>query len=192
MKKSYFLKTVKTHKMHILKDDGVYRHIRFKKPDSSDRYFDLVTWPGHLSFSGDMGCYVFSRLEDMFKFFETKDNKLAINTGYWTQKLQAISKFGSSDSEIESFSGKKTWECLSANVLKEYKLTKVARAELKERLLDCSDCHEAIRIMEEYEIVDAWHYLSYEYTYHMLWALYAIKWGILKYHKKKGIKNRRK
>ena len=87
-----FLKDVAAHEMEILRDDGVYRHIRFKKPGTWCMHFDLVTWPGYLAYSGDMGCYVFSRLNDMFEFFRTdreylqRDGRqLCINLCYWSE-----------------------------------------------------------------------------------------------------------
>jgi hypothetical protein len=42
--------------------------------------FDVVTWPGHLSISGDMGCFVFTRVDDMFTFFRGHED--APNLGY--------------------------------------------------------------------------------------------------------------
>lgn len=38
---------VAEHKMTVLRDEGLYRHLRFQKPGTSCYYFDLVTWPGH-------------------------------------------------------------------------------------------------------------------------------------------------
>lgn len=66
-----FLGDVAKHQMTILRDDGVNRHVRFKQPNSSNMFFDLITWPGCLCYTGDMGTYVFRRLEDMFEFFRT-------------------------------------------------------------------------------------------------------------------------
>ena len=91
-----FLREIATHQMHILHEDGVYRHIRFQRPGTVCMHFDLITYPGFLVYSGDMGCYVFSRLHDMFEFFRTdreyahrRGRKLVINPGYWSEKLQA-------------------------------------------------------------------------------------------------------
>jgi len=56
-------------------------------------HFDLITWPGYLCYTGDMGTYVFRRLEDMFEFFRTDrrdDSSLNINRHYWSEKLQAV------------------------------------------------------------------------------------------------------
>ncbi|MBY0557588.1 MAG: hypothetical protein K2P77_10325 [Burkholderiaceae bacterium] len=92
-----FLNDVAAHEMSVIRDEGVHRHIRFKEPGTSNMYFDLITWPGHLCYTGDMGTYVFQRTEDMFEFFRTdrryqrKDGRrLKINLGYWTEKLIAV------------------------------------------------------------------------------------------------------
>ena len=92
-----FLADIATHSMHVLRDDGVYRHLRFKRPDSGTMHFDLVTWPGHLAYTGDMGSYVFARLDDMFEFFrtdrrfgESQGHQLFINPGYWGEKVSAV------------------------------------------------------------------------------------------------------
>lgn len=60
---------LETHEMHVLHDDGLYRHIRFKRPGTLMYHFDLITWPGVLAVNGDMGSYMFSRVTDMFTFF---------------------------------------------------------------------------------------------------------------------------
>lgn len=89
-----FLKDVEKHEIKVLHDDGVYRHLRFSS-GSFNMQFDIVTYPWHLCYSGDMGCYVFNRLEDMFEFFRGRNRdgeKLYINTGYWGEKLEAVAR----------------------------------------------------------------------------------------------------
>lgn len=71
------------HVMTVLRDDGLYRHLRFGKPGTGMYQFDLVTWPGYLAITGDIGTYTFSRLPDMFDFFTGY-----INHGYWAEKLK--------------------------------------------------------------------------------------------------------
>ena len=87
-----FLKDVKTHEMHIMLDNGLYRHVRFKRPNTGTYYFDLVTWAGHLVICGDAGDFHFSREEDMFGWFNHNiydfDHEHIINPQYWGQKLQ--------------------------------------------------------------------------------------------------------
>ncbi len=41
-----FLKDVREHRMTVLHDSGIYRHLRFQKPGTVIGQFDIVTWPG--------------------------------------------------------------------------------------------------------------------------------------------------
>ena len=43
-----FLKNAAAHQMEVLRDDGVNRHLRFRNPESSAYWFDIITWPGTL------------------------------------------------------------------------------------------------------------------------------------------------
>lgn len=90
-----FLNDIKDHEMTIVKNDGVFRHVQFRKPGTNCYMFHLTTWPGHLCISGDMGTAVFSRITDMFEFFyepeDRRENGLFINPGYWSEKLQGFS-----------------------------------------------------------------------------------------------------
>lgn len=104
-----FLKDVATHEMQLLRDDGVYRHLRFKRPGTVCMYFDLITWPGFLCYTGDMGTFVFTRLRDMFEFFRTDreyaqrrgDRQLFVDHGYWSEKLVAVDGQRSNGSAME-------------------------------------------------------------------------------------------
>ena len=98
-----FLKDVEKHALEIIRDDGVNRHIRLKQPGTSCMHFDLITWPGYLCYTGDMGTFVFRRLTDMFEFFRTDRNSpymkskgltLGINLSYWAEKIEASNKSG--------------------------------------------------------------------------------------------------
>lgn len=81
--KARFAENTSEHQMVVLHDDGLYRHVRFKAPGTSFYWFDLVTWPGYLSITGDMGAFTFARVTDMFTFFYGPD----INPGYWGEKV---------------------------------------------------------------------------------------------------------
>lgn len=94
-----FLDDVAQHRMTILRDDSVNRHAQFKREGTRCYQFDLITWPGYLCYTGDMGSYVFQRTTDMFEFFRTDRNDfnynkdgLSINPGYWGEKLEAVDK----------------------------------------------------------------------------------------------------
>lgn len=84
-----FARDVAGHQMAILHEDGLYRHVRFARPNTGMYHFDLITWPGYLTICGDLESYTFRRLDDMFEFFRTKSgwNHDTINPHYWSEKL---------------------------------------------------------------------------------------------------------
>lgn len=86
---------VAKHEMTVLRDDGLYRHLRFRQPPDPEGkaytgayWFDLITWPGCLAINGDMHSYLFSRTEDMFEFFRGHRP----NPSYWAEKVRAGSR----------------------------------------------------------------------------------------------------
>lgn len=91
---STFRKTTRNHKLIIHKDDGVFRHITLKNSESYNRHYHLTTWPGYLAVSGDMGEWVFTRLQDMFDFFRAGpyEQMGKISFRYWAEKCRAADK----------------------------------------------------------------------------------------------------
>ena len=85
------------HAMTVLHDDGIYRHLRFRAPDSGLGWYELVTSPGMLTIAGDHGTHTFRRAEDMFWFFNgwasngdtLSTTRNQINAGYWAEKVEA-------------------------------------------------------------------------------------------------------
>jgi hypothetical protein len=74
------------HKVEVLNSNGVYRHLRCSD-GTFNLAFDVVTYPNHLCFSGDMGSFVFTRLPDMLNLFRSKLD--SIDYGYLGGKLCA-------------------------------------------------------------------------------------------------------
>ncbi len=189
-----FLKDIATHKITILRDDGMNRHIRFKKPDTTDMYFDLITWPGHLCYTGDMGTFVFSRIEDMFQFFRKREGaELSVSLGYWSEKAIAHDRCG-----IEKYSPEKF-----KNVVEEYfqdyyvDMKEAEYSALHERLVDEVLTHaddneyDATRAAIDFEhegeqvFSDFWETNLKEFTPRFVWCCYALQWGISVYDKVK-------
>ena len=48
------------HRLTVLHDHGVYRHLYGSLPDTGIWSFSVVTWPYHLTVSGDLGNATFS------------------------------------------------------------------------------------------------------------------------------------
>ncbi|SET52433.1 hypothetical protein [Nonomuraea wenchangensis] len=81
-----FAMDTRWHKMTVLHNDGLYRHLRCRGRRGL-YWFDIVTWPGSLAIRGDLNdAYVFSRTPDMFQFFRARRSK-EINPDYWAEKL---------------------------------------------------------------------------------------------------------
>ena len=208
-----FLKDVASHEMTVIQDDGLYRHIRFKQPGSGHMYFDLITWPGVLCYTGDMGTYVFKRLDDMFQFFRTdrRDNgKLNINLGYWSEKLQASNCSGRHCRGVMEFSYDRyeriikeqlvSWwrdECCDAEERRQ--LREAVEEALLDNWCECPESVEsAIRMASNfsatisgytYQFRDFWDHRLEDYSFHFIWCCYALAWGIEKYDAAKAIRH---
>jgi len=72
--------------LRVIKDDGLYRHLAVRRPKDSFYSFQIATWPGHIAISGDLGCLVLSREEDMLAFVAGGG---APDFQYLAQKVQA-------------------------------------------------------------------------------------------------------
>lgn len=185
-----FLKDVSNHVMTVVRDDGVHRHLRFAKPGTGIMHFDIVTYPDYLVYSGDMGCYVFSRLRDMFEFFRVrpregdKPGQLHINESYWAEKLEATDRpDGHLEYSADLFRQRVT------EILDDMEADQDLRDEVQEYVLDYADDGEvrARDALDQFEhngrriFHDTWEWDLKEYTSRFVWCCYALAWGIQQY-----------
>ena len=207
--KAKFFRDTAKHSMRVLKDDGLYRHLRFSNDGSSVYRFDLITWPGYLAYVGDMGDYVFSRIDDMFCFFarrDDKDRELTINPGYWSEKVQAYCRDG-----IKEFTKDKFIEVID-DLATEFvdshfsdhdpdddsdeagpdDFLAAVQDEVKDNAGDQESAYDAASNFEwdgtrifddfyEHDLTD--------YTLRFEWCLWAIVWGIKQYDQSKQIQS---
>lgn len=92
-----FIEQTTEHELHVIHDDGLYRHLRVQAPGTRMWSWDITTWPGHLATSGDIADgYMFSRELDMIEFFTHggyaghdyfSDGAPSIDVRYWAEKL---------------------------------------------------------------------------------------------------------
>lgn len=213
-----FLQDVAKHKMTVLRDDGGNgRHVRFARPGTGCMHFDLITWPGHLCYTGDMGTYVFQRTTDMFEFFRTSGHryddmdKLHINVGYWTEKLVAVdgNRGGGKVKAFDEDKFKRAINEYRVNWMRAAKesgsLDKEGRRELWEavddevlgQLEDGADraqyaaydfCHNPHpKNQYGWQFIDLFEKDFTEYTHSIVWCCYALAWGIKKYDTAKAV-----
>lgn len=196
-----FLKDVTDHKITVIRDDGVHRHVQFRKPGTYCMGFDLITWPGYLCYAGDMGCNLFARMEDMFEFFRVAPNKssaLHINLSYWSEKLQASDCNGRWAKGVKRFSEEafkaaikdrfdeivsdadewpaprkaELWEAIEADIFGQL-YDDGHEAQIAVRDFSFDDQHDLFTGFFERDVTD--------YTYHFVWCCYAIAWGVRQY-----------
>jgi len=188
--KAQFDKDTKTHVMKIIRDDGVYRHIQFRRPGSSTYHCEILTWPGFLCICGDMGTSVFRRTEDMFTLFRSS----GISPGYWGEKLQSIGTFtGYKKFSPEVFEEQiknhfETWEIETAEKKAE------VWADIEDKVLKVHDGEPwlAYEAVQEYKSEYGDQFDDFfdggdcdEFTYHYIWILYAIVEVIRQYDEAK-------
>lgn len=199
-----FIRDVSRHEMSVIRDDGLYRHLRFQRPGSSAYYFDLVTWPGYLAVTGDMGTWTFSRVTDMFDFFTDKHfgtrESFLINPGYWSEKFQSGAAGSRRDGPCYEFDPDD--------------FDKRLQLWLDNYLEDCTDEDDRESVSDNirqlkgndfrtdseayYEVKDCFWPNSVDtydlmenigscqrHPFHYLWACYAIVWGIERYRNNK-------
>lgn len=180
--KEEFLGTVSDHQMTILRDDGVYRHVQFRKPGwGGITGFDFITWPGHLAYAGDMGDFVFQRLDDMFDFFHREPD-----FRYWAEKVQAMDRDG-----IYKFSIEVAKESVIMNLDDEQKENTEFMQALEDEVFQSESEDDFLQAMQDFEregfeFTDVWEYERKEFTFRFEFCCWALWWGVEKYQKSKG------
>lgn len=187
----HFRRDTEDHVMTVIRDDRIDRHIRFRRPGTGSYGFDLITWPGKLCITGDMGTYVFCRIEDMFAFFRAgiRDGELRINEGYWAEKVLAADKVGGIMEWCEDAFKSAVWEAFRSHWEGRSNFTakRACWQEIKEEILEVAQSeHEAMNAVwsfdsNGFQFVDFWEYSLRDYTHAFRWCLYAIVWGIQQY-----------
>lgn len=186
-----FLNDVKNHQLTIHQNNGVYRHLTFKNPESTHYYFNITTYPEYLVITGDMGSLIFSRLTDMFNFFRSDD--LRINPSYWSEKIESTGY----DAKLASYSEfdidiveKNAQEDLNNHLDENDTLSSYDRYELTmefdEKIMCASDEWEIVEAIRNFncngfKFVDFWESDPRKYLSRYIWLCYAIVWGIKKF-----------
>lgn len=170
------LMNTEDHELVILHENGLYRHLRFQAPGTRMWHWDLITWPGSLAIRGDIGeGFIFTRTEDMLRFFDQGQAAGWINAGYWAEKLDHGSR------SVRSFSPPSFREWVAEAVEDREDAT-----EIIEAAADVEYDHEAIDVLNDHRVewgsVGDWQ----DYDFHFLLALHAILWGAKKYHAAKA------
>ena len=184
--KDRFERDTADHVMAIVQENGVHRHLSFRKPGTNCYAFSIVTWPGSLCITGDMGTYVFERLHDMFQFFRSKSGN--INAGYWAEKVVAQCRTDGVD-EFDP-------NAMIAHAVEHYRDHWRDSGEWGSRLEGFQELRREVFSREDegsfraalddfewkgFRFHDTWEWNPRKYTFRFIWALYAIVWGVQKF-----------
>lgn len=191
-----FSQEIAEHTVTILRNDGLYRHLRCRRGDSYTLGFDVITWPGYLAYVGDMGSYVFSRLPDMFEFFRGRRTAM-VDRGYLAEKAVAADK----PDGIQRYSEGMFRAAVKADFdafVESDGLSSDEAADLWEQISDdvlsCAEMgHSAaldaatnFRWVPEHlgatypraVFTDFWEHSLEDYTARFWWCCYAVPWAI--------------
>jgi len=189
--KERFLQDTKDHKLTILKDDGVFRHIVMSRGGSVYQY-EITTFPQHLCYTGDMGSFVFRRVEDMFKFF--RQDVLQINPGYWHEKCEAAERDGGAmrySSELFEGAVKEYFDMYVVDTAESKKTQDEIWADIKRDIFygDDNSADLAFSRILQFEsngfVFEDFYPNVQEYSYRFIWCLYAVVYAIQQYDKTK-------
>ncbi len=169
------------YKMEVILDNGLHRYLKFTNNGRWDGHFFITTWPNHLCISGDMGTFVFSRIEDMMYFFKGE----GVNPSYWSEKIKAETLFGGGYREFNFEKFEKYIKEKLEPLLSEECADYVDKEEVQEALEALESTEEdeygAVDFMRSLNIsgVDScdWSWDFEEYTFHYLFACHAINFA---------------
>lgn len=180
-----FARETADHRMTVLHDDGLYRHLRFRPATGPSFYwFDLVTIPGTLLFQGDGDSFTFRRVEDMFEFFRGPVGR--INPHYWSEKVT------SGRENVTEYDEAKFVAAVEEDFAAHHEFDPIPSSTAREVIRQLLDpeilCHEqtARDAVEHFEcdgfrFHDTWEWNLHGYSWWFLWACQAIVWGIACY-----------
>ncbi len=155
---------------------GLYGHWRCQKPGTSNLYFDVVTWPGSLCLTGDMGDYLFQCTEDMIGFMRSVcAGRDSIDYRYVAEKCVAH------DGRLKEWRHELFEERLAERL---EGLGGGERAQVVKKLTEIRDEfaiyeaeHDGMKAMYESGLWDSSDLPDCRtYTFHFVWCVHAIRW----------------
>ena len=174
---------LKDHVVTLLHDGGPNRrHFRCQKPGTWNMGFDVVTWPGYLCYTGDMGEYLFCRTEDMIAFMRGS----CMSYSYAAEKCVA-SREGCEEFSEGAFNKALDYRLEEGETFTVYlgggktEERSVSEAVEELRKYSCESEYDAIRAMYDSGLWDGSDLPSCkDWTFRFLWCLHALKWLIAK------------
>lgn len=183
--KSRIVDDLALHVVTLKYSFGLYRHYRCQRPGYSNMAFDIVTWPGSLCYTGDMGDYLFQRTEDMIEFmrrscmsYSYAAEKCVAHDGrlkeFREERLEEILKERLAESLADDGDG--TFRVMRRGTFDDESVAEAIET-IRQDYSTYSLPSDATKAMYDSGLWDGSDMPSCEeYTFRFLWALHAIKW----------------
>jgi hypothetical protein len=190
-----FQKDTAGHKLTVLHEQGLYRHLRMAAPGTRWGSWDIITWPGHLATSGDSSDgLTFSREADMIADFFGKmrgnrpyysDGAPSIDFRYWAEKLQ-----GDQRDTVRAYVHADFIEFVTDTLNQRLETgydASLTRERVDELIAEVNDLEEyetaARGWLDDHdkEFPDSWEHNFKDYTFHFQLACYAINAAVQTY-----------
>jgi hypothetical protein len=173
-----------SHALTVIRDDGLYRHLHIAAVGDLawNQWYEIVTYPGTLVYSGDMGTYVFHRhgTSDALNLF----GSTVPDPGYLAQKCVAADREGITEYSPDLLRQQVEEETLGWFQGLSDAEARVLRAEIADLLDDAGNVEEVVREkLDEFrpkignsvfEFTDTCEWNLHEFTHRFLWACHAI------------------
>lgn len=182
-----FARDTAQHKLTILHDDGLYRHLRMRNPLSNEYWFDLITWPGSLAVRGDIEGHMFTRDLDMLPFFRSR---YGINPHYWAEKTETGRE------PLKEYSEGLFRQLVTEHTADAIRYSDAPRGigkAVRAGILNSGQLYnedEARAVLDDFEFKgfrfeDTWEWSFRDYSGSFLWICHAIQFGIAAYDQAK-------
>lgn len=186
----HFATDTAKHGLTIAHEDGLYRHFRARQPRTNAYWFDITTWPGTLTITGDMGAFVFSRETDMLAFFRSSQGR--INPHYWAQKETT----GTPTKEYSEDLFRQTVTEHTADAIRWSDAPRGIGKAVRTEILGSTELYyeaSARQVLDDFKFKgftfdDTWEWSFADYNHQFLWCCHAIVWGIAAYDRAKAEK----
>ncbi len=174
--KNRIVRDLAEHVITEVRRDGLHGHWRCGKPETSNLSFSIITWPGFLCYTGDMGHYLFRRTENMIGFMQSA----SMSYSYAAEKCIAHDgrlrewRHELFEEELEDYLRDLRESCVSEKRLAEV-VEKQDQIRREYSIYEAE--HDASKAMYESGLYDGSDMPNCKaFTFHFLWGLHAIKW----------------
>lgn len=167
------------HRLEVLHDEGLYRHLHCSAGGRIAHSFSIITALGVLTFTGDRGHYLFAGHRDMIACFDEEN----VNVSYWMQRFKACDV----QRPLKEFSLESVKESLEAAIEGDDEIDEATAAAARDAVLGATDAEDAHDRAADFThngqtvFTDVWDWDYEDYTVDTYWALYALQWAVDRY-----------